>query len=404
MHQTLHQGRSSRGSSTERRQGRISHSDTSALVSTLAVLALLVLVAAGGCGRRVEIPNVVGLPYPQALQTLRDVGLVVGTVEFTSVTGVTPSSVVRQSPVPGTKVDQDTRIELTLAGGGTAPVKIPEVIGMTQESATEALLAAGLTVGKIETVNDPEADSGIVVSQNPDASTEVPAGSAVDLEVSRGVVVVPVPSVIGKTQAEAEQLLKDNGLGVKATQVYSDAPAGQVTDQSPAAGSSLNEGAVVTISVSQGALPVAAVPNVVGQSEADATQALQQAGFVAKANQAYSDTAPAGTVVAQTPPGGVFAQTGATVEVTLSHGPPPPDAVEVPDLTGMSQDEATKALEAAGFKVEVLGAYSDTVPEGSVMGQAPSAGLSSPPGATVTIAVSQGPPPTAATQPTTPTT
>ena len=134
--------------------------------------------------------------------------------------------------------------------------------------------------------------------------------------------VVPVPNVIGKTQADAEQLLKDNGLGVKATQVYSDEPAGQVTDQSPAAGSSLNEGAVVTISVSQGPLPVAAVPNVVGQSEADATQALQQAGFVAKTNQAYSDTAPAGTVVAQTPPGGVFAQTGATVEVTVSQGPP----------------------------------------------------------------------------------
>jgi serine/threonine-protein kinase len=229
-------------------------------------------------------------------------------------------------------------------------------------------------------------------------------GSTVDLKVSRGVVVVKVPDVTGRPQADAETLLKDTGLGVKATKVYSDAPSGQVTEQSPAAGSSLNEGAVVNISVSQGPLPVAAVPNVVGQSEADATKALQAPGFVVKTNQAYSPTAPAGTVVAQTPPGGVFAQRGATVEVTVSQGPPPPDAVAIPDVMGKTEEEATAALEAAGFKVEVVTAYSETAPEGAVLGQAPSADLSSPPGAIVTIAVSQGPPPAAAPLPATPTT
>ena len=382
-----------------RRHGRCSRAPLQALV--LAALALLLLATVSGCGRKVDVPKLVGLPYTEALQTLRDANLKLGTVEFAlPVEGVPGNTVVQQSTAAGTKVEKETRIGLTLAGG-IAPTTVPDVGGKTLDAASTALADAGLSVGKIETVNDEKAAPDTVVEQNPGASTQVPPGSQVDLKVSRGVVVVTVPNVVGKTQADAEKLLKDSGLSAKTTKVYSDKPSGQVTDQSPLGGSSLNEGAAVTLSVSQGPLPMAAVPDVVGQSEADANKALQAAGFVAKANQAYSDSAPAGTVVAQTPPGGVYAKTGATVEVTVSLGTAAPDAVAVPDVTGKTQDEATQTLEAAGFKVEVLGALSDTVPEGSVIGQAPSAGLSSPPGAIVTIAVSQGPPPTGQPLPTT---
>jgi len=118
------------------------------------------------------------------------------------------------------------------------------------------------------------------------------------------------------------------------------------------------------------------------------------AGFAVTVGHAYSDTAAAGQVAAQTPPGGVYADKGATIEVTVSDGPATADAVTIPDVTGATQAEATTTLEAAGLVVEVLEAYSTTVAAGSVIGQAPSQGLQTIAGATVTIAVSKGPAPT----------
>ena len=118
---------------------------------------------------------------------------------------------------------------------------------------------------------------------------------------------------------------------------------------------------------------------------------LKDAGFAVSTDQAYSPTVAKGTVLAQTPPGGVYADAGVTIEITLSNGPAPANAVTIPDVKGMTQAEATSTLEAAGLVVEVLEAYSDTVPSGQVLGQAPSKGLQTAPGATVTIAVSKGP-------------
>ena len=230
------------------------------------MLFVLMAALAAGCGGKVDVPNLVGLPYTTALQALRDAELTLGTVEFTlPAAGIPGNTVVKQSTPAGDTVEKGTKVGLTLASGAT-PVTVPDVGGMTVDAASAALADVGLTVGRIETVNDANADPDTVVSQNPGASTEVPPNSPIDLKVSRGVVVVTVPNVVGKTQADAEKLLKDSGLSAKATKVYSDKPSGQVTDQAPLGGSSLNEGAAVTISVSQGPMPVATVPDVVGQT------------------------------------------------------------------------------------------------------------------------------------------
>ena len=95
----------------------------------------------------------------------------------------------------------------------------------------------------------------------------------------------------------------------------------------------------------------------------------------------------------QSPPGGVYTKNGSSVSLVISQGAPPASAVDVPDVLGQGQQAATQALQAAGFKVEVVQLYSSSVPQGDVGAQAPSGGAQSPPGATVTIAVSLGPTP-----------
>ena len=245
---------------------------------------------------------------------------------------------------------------------------------MTQDEAVAALGSAGLATGKVSTVEETEVDPGRVVSQAPVAGTGVPVGSAVDLHVSQSVVVATVPGVLGMAETEAAAQLKEAGFLVKTSSAFSERPVGEVVDQAPSEGSSLDVGATVTIVVSEGAVPVVAVPNVVGMSQSAATQQLQQSGFKVTAVMASSASVASGTVAGQNPPSGLFAARGATVQISVSQGPPPPDSVQVPDVTGQSQSAATKMLQDAGFAVDLIEAYSDGVPSGTVLGQAPAAG------------------------------
>lgn len=70
-----------------------------------------------------------------------------------------------------------------------------------------------------------------------------------------------------------------------------------------------------------------------------------------------------------------------------------PASVPVPDVGGMSQEDAIAALEALGFNVVVVTEYSDTTPEGEIVGTNPPAGTDAPPGSTVELIISDGPPP-----------
>jgi beta-lactam-binding protein with PASTA domain len=126
------------------------------------------------------------------------------------------------------------------------------------------------------------------------------------------------------------------------------------------------------------------VPNVVGKSEQDATQALSQAGFnVGNIKTDTASTQPAGTVIRQSPGGGSQAKPGTSVDLTVSGG-----AVTVPSVVGESQGQAISELSQAGLTYTVV-----TVPEqpgvapGTVLNQNPAAGATVPPQTQVTLQV-----------------
>jgi len=360
-----------------------------ALGAVLAMAALLL----GGCSspKQVAVPNLFGLTEQEARDALGKGGLELVWVVYQNgvQTTVQKGRVLNQTPAAATTVEKGAAVDIVLAGDAGVPT--PDVVGKTQGEAITEIQAAGLRVGKIDQVADAKIPVGQVIAQTPPAKEIAALGAGVDLKLSMGPPVTTVPDVVGKTKADAEKALKDAGFTTVAIEVFSDTPSGQVASQAPAAGVALGSGAAVTLSVSKGPLSVAEVPDTVGKSEADATKLLKDAGFAVSTDQAYSPTVATGTVLAQTPPGGVYADAGVTIEITLSNGPAPANAVTIPDVKGMTQAEATTTLEAAGLVVEVLEAYSDTVPSGQVLGQAPSKGLQTAPGATVTVAVSKGP-------------
>ncbi|MEZ0093735.1 Stk1 family PASTA domain-containing Ser/Thr kinase [Streptacidiphilus sp. EB129] len=247
---------------------------------------------------------------------------------------------------------------LTLVAGGAAwalnglYTQLPSVLGQTQGVATQTLQADGLTVAVRQDFSA-VVGKGKVIGTDPAPGSRIRKDSTVTLDVSKGPDNPTVPDLAGRTQAAAEQALKDAGLtvGQISQQTSGNVASGSVVSTDPAGGTQQQPNTPVNLVVSSGADPVD-LPNVVGESVDQATQDLQNAGFTVQLdpNQVYSDQADAGQVAAQSPSGSQAAQ-GSTVTLTVSKGQ---QQATVPDVSGMTEKDARKALEQAGFKVQVI--------------------------------------------------
>jgi eukaryotic-like serine/threonine-protein kinase len=129
------------------------------------------------------------------------------------------------------------------------------------------------------------------------------------------------------------------------------------------------------------------VPNVVDKRSDTAAQILQNAGFEVDIVPIQSDTVEEGRVAGQRPEPGAEADEGSVVTITVSSGPG--DAA-VPLVQGMTVDQATSALRAAGFKSAESREFSDTVRNGRVIETSPPEGTTVRKGTTVTMIVSRG--------------
>jgi eukaryotic-like serine/threonine-protein kinase len=216
---------------------------------------------------------------------------------------------------------------LWATGVFTQKSMVPNVVGATLANAQITLSQAGFKVGSVGYQQGVGKTQGTVISQDPHAGSQAGKGSSVNL-IAVGATAQTVPDVIGMTQAAATAAITAAGLSLgHVTQLYSSSPAGSVTDQAPNSGVDAPAGSQVAITISRGPTPstspsAAAVPNVTGQSQSQATTTLQSAGFVVVADQVASGSVPAGVVSAQTPAGGVLAQPGTTVTIVISTGSP----------------------------------------------------------------------------------
>jgi beta-lactam-binding protein with PASTA domain/predicted Ser/Thr protein kinase len=200
---------------------------------------------------------------------------------------------------------------------------------------------------------------------------------------------IAVPDVIGKDVATAEKLLDGQGLRWSIRSVPSFAPLNQVVEQDPIptdrGGGKIEEGSVVTLSVSQGPA-VVAVPDVANLSQADATKRLEKAGFRVMVEEHFSNSVPRGQAIGTDPAGGTRVSTAQPVTLLISRGA---NKVEVPDVVGLDDEAALAALQRAGLSgVEVQ--RDSTEPQGEVVGQSPGAGKLVPRNSQVTIFASTG--------------
>lgn len=201
---------------------------------------------------------------------------------------------------------------------------------------------------------------------------------------------VEVPELVGGTVDAGRAALGEVGLGVEVVSVRNvDVPAGEVFRQVPEAGTLTDEGTIVELTVSAGD-DFSLVPQLHGSREDDLAAMLVWYGLeVGEVTYREDLNSLAGEVLDQVPPPGVEVPFGTAIDLVVSEGPPP---VEVPDVTGMSQDEAIQILTRAGFRAEPVGTNS-TVRVGRVVSTDPRRGDDAPYGSTVRVFVSRGPRP-----------
>nr|WP_246256624.1 Stk1 family PASTA domain-containing Ser/Thr kinase [Isoptericola halotolerans] len=250
------------------------------------------------------------------------------------------------------------------ADGPGAWTTVPaELAGATQDDALAALTAEGLEADTVE-AHDDDVPAGHVVTTDPVPGDPVRVDGTVTLSVSLGVLMLTVPDgLVGAEQDAASAALREAGFAVdEARTAYDDdAPAGEVLEVSVPEGSEQPHDTAVRLTVSDGPAPVR-VPQVVGLGKDGAESDLSDAGLAVEySDPEHSTDVDEGRVLSQDPEQGATARRTDTVTLTLSAGPP--DA-EVPDVVGMSSEEAVGALEDAGFDVDVnryLGGLLDTV-------------------------------------------
>ena len=199
-----------------------------------------------------SVPNVIGQGTDSATTTLQNANLLPGTVTTAPSSSVASGRVIQQTPSAGTSVSLFSLVNLVVSTG-PGQVTVPNVVGQTKAAATNAITSAGLVVGNVTNAASSTVPSGNVISQNPVGGTSVAPNSAVDLVISAGVtpLLVTVPNVVGKTQADATTAITNAGfvLGTVSTAASSTVPAGSVISQSPTGGSTAAPNSAVNITV-----------------------------------------------------------------------------------------------------------------------------------------------------------
>ncbi len=190
---------------------------------------------------------------------------------------------------------------------------------------------------------------------------------------------VAIPNVVGMTQENAEQTLRDVGFEPSSQSVPSDDIEGRVIGTEPKVGTLVEEGSHVTVQIAM----ARTIPQVVGLTQDEAQQLFDESGYTNVKVVYERSNDEEGIVLSVTPAAGTRAKSGMEITLAVSQ------SYTVPDVAGMSMDEAYKAVQDAGLAPTVMYADTDQYPDGSVIGSDPAAGTKVREGSYVAITVAR---------------
>ncbi len=246
------------------------------LLAALAATLAFVTYGAELWGGR-SVPEVTGKSQAAAKRDLDQRGFEVALAEEPVDDGV--GKAVRCEPASGTRVERGSKVTLVV---GAARV-LPDIAGMAVDDARAVLAKAGARNVSIQ-YEASSAEEGTVIRSTPEAGSAFVARDAITLTVAQP---YTVPYVTGRLESEARSLVEAAGLSAEVEYVSSEAPAGSVIEVSPAQGTRIDRGAVVSLRVSE---PYPSDYHHLAEyfefSAAQVSDFLQKQGFSAQASYA----------------------------------------------------------------------------------------------------------------------
>jgi eukaryotic-like serine/threonine-protein kinase len=274
-------------------------------------------------------------------------------------------------------------------GGGGPTAEVPNLVNKSFPDAERILKLIGFKVERRDVEGKDPPD--LVLTQKPGAGEKLGKNDTVVLRVGKAT--FTMPDLTGAQRTDAVNTLIGKGLqdpnnNVTVTEEDSDQPPGNVLRSDPAAGTQWPKaGQKVTLIVAKE--PNIVVPNLAGQEAQTAQQLLQGQGFQVSLQSEPSDSVPVGRVTRSDPGAGTSVKKGSAIKLFVSAGP---QNVQVPNVVGQQQNQATQMLQAAGFQVFVSQAPANNPADNErVLAQNPAAGQQVPRGSGVTLTVGRFP-------------
>ncbi len=299
--------------------GRPRRSRRGPVVLGLSILLVLALVGFGvwfTVLRYTTTPAVILMPQAQAEQKIEAAGLEVDYAEAAFSETVPKGEVIRTDPGAGDRVVKNGTVTVTVSKGAER-YKVPQVKGMSEDEAQDALLALKLSFDKSIPRYSENIPKGTVIASDPAVGTILRPGASIDLIISKGRRPIKVgENWVGKSVSEMTAQLEEKGLVVTVTaEEFSDAiDKGDVISYQPDHGT-LFRGEEVRVTVSKGQ-ELIEVPSVIGTGVDAAIDELEDAGFEVDVQEDGSYIG-LGYVLNQDPGGGDLAPVGSTITIYL---------------------------------------------------------------------------------------
>lgn len=263
-------------------------------------------------------------------------------------------------------------------------IRIPSLAGMSLKEAKATLSALNLSLAIKEEVFSEDVPKGKIIDSDPSGGGKVGKNGTVYVTISSGQERIKVPELSGLTlDVATATLLKTNlKLGSTTTSYSATVDTGLIISSNPPAGSDAKKNSLVSLVISKG-IQQMSLTSFVGLSSDQALNELNNLGAKVVSKYQFSDSVPAGDVIAQDPDGSSPIAQGATVTITISKGP---GSIAIPNVKSLDLQAATTILENLGFVVnhKNIGAKKNKV----VIGVSPKVGSMAKTGSTVTLTLS----------------
>lgn len=196
------------------------------------------------------VPDLLGSTTEQARSIAEQRGLllVVGGEEESE--KYTENLICRQAPLPGSAVRTKSTVTIFISKG-SSHIILPDFKGQGLSAMTVRLSELGLKVGEVRSEEDATVDKDKIISTEPKAGSRVNKGDVISVVLSRGVELVKVPKLTGRSLSTAKRVIEENGFEVGAVswEVSIDFNVGIIMRQNPGAGQMAKKGSKINLVV-----------------------------------------------------------------------------------------------------------------------------------------------------------